>query len=200
MKSRSRPVRPLIVGIGGTAREHSTTEKAVTNALKVVESLNADSYFFNGTFICGLPLFDPSRAARTESERKFIETIRACQGVIIGTPGYHGSLSGPVKNVLDLLEDTAKDETPYLDGRAFGCIVTASGWQACGTTLTSLRVIAHALRAWPTPFGATLNVSQPIFDAEGSCIDGASQRQLATVATQVVEFARNRAAGAKVRF
>jgi FMN reductase len=115
--------------------------------------------------------------------------------VIVGTPGYHGSLSGPIKNILDLLEDTAGDDRPYLDGRAFGCVVTAYGWQACGTTLVALRMIAHALRAWPTPFGASLNASTPLFETDGTCIDAKVAEQLTIVARQVVEFARHRAAG-----
>jgi FMN reductase len=116
--------------------------------------------------------------------------------VIVATPGYHGSLSGPLKNALDLLEDTARAERVYLEGRAFGAIVTAYGWQAVGTTLVTLRSIAHALRAWPTPFGATFNASTPLFDkATGACVDPWSEQQLAMVAEQVVSFARWRHAG-----
>jgi FMN reductase len=86
---------------------------------------------------------------------------------------------------------------PILSDRAFGCIVTAFGGQACGTTLTSLRVIAHALRAWPTPFGATLNTSTSLFTDGGQCIDAMTCDQLALVAAQVVDFAKSRDAGLK---
>ena len=186
---------PFIVGIGGTARPNSTSERAVVEALRSAERLGAETRLFDGGFVSGLPLYVPDRKERTEPERDYIETMRRCDGVIVGTPGYHGSLSGPVKNILDLLEDTARDERPYLEGRAFGCVVTAYGWQACGTTLVALRMIAHALRAWPTPFGAALNASTPLFETDGTCIDAKIERQLAVVAGQVVEFARHRAAG-----
>ena len=186
---------PFIVGIGGTARPDSTSERAVVEALRSAERLGAETRLFDGVFVSGLPLYVPDRKERTGGERDFIETMRRCDGVIVGTPGYHGSLSGPVKNILDLLEDTARDERPYLEGRAFGCVVTAYGWQACGTTLVALRMIAHALRAWPTPFGAALNASTPLFETDGTCIDAKIERQLAVVAGQVVEFARHRAAG-----
>jgi FMN reductase len=186
---------PFIVGIGGTARPNSTSERAVVEALRSAQKLGAQTRLFDGVFVSGLPLYVPDRKERTEAEREFIETMRGCDGVIVGTPGYHGSLSGPVKNILDLLEDTARDERPYLEGRAFGCVVTAYGWQACGTTLVSLRMIAHALRAWPTPFGAALNASTPLFETDGTCIDSKVAQQLAVVASQVVEFARHRAAG-----
>lgn len=195
MNSPRKPTAPLIIGIGGTARPHSTSERAVVEALRSAERLGAQTRLFDGTFVSGLPLYVPDRKERTDAERDFVATVRRCQGVIVGTPGYHGSLSGPVKNVLDLLEDTALDDRPYLDGRAFGCVVTAYGWQACGTTLVALRMIAHALRAWPTPFGAALNASTPLFETDGTCIDAKAAEQLAIVASQVVEFALHRAAG-----
>ncbi len=182
----------MIVGIGGTARPHSTSERAVARALRCAEGLGARTRLFDGSFISGLPLYIPDRPERNMQEREFIEAIRECHGVIVGTPGYHGSLSGPVKNILDLLEDTARDTKPYLEGRGFGCVVTAHGWQACGTTLVSLRMIAHALRAWPTPFGATLNASSPLFETDGTVIDERHSQQLSLVASQVVEFARCR--------
>lgn len=182
--------RPLVVGIGGTARPRSTSERAVIHGLAEASRLGARTRLFDGAFVLGLPLYDPGRATRNADEAELVNAVRSCDGIIISTPGYHGSLSGPIKNILDLLEDTARDERPYLDGRAFGCIVTAHGWQAGGTGLVSLRLVAHALRAWPTPFGAVLNTSTALFDAEGACLEERTLSQLRLVAAQVVEFAR----------
>jgi len=44
-------------------------------------------------------------------------------------PGYHGSLSGPVKNALDWTEGLVNDDAPYLSGRVFGSIMTACGFK-----------------------------------------------------------------------
>jgi FMN reductase len=195
MSSPRKSSAPFIVGIGGTSRPNSTSERAIVAALRSAQRLGADTRLFDGVFVSGLPLYVPDRKERTDAERDFIETMRRCDGVIVGTPGYHGSLSGPIKNVLDMLEDTAQDDRPYLDGRAFGCVVTAYGWQACGTTLVALRMIAHALRAWPTPFGAALNASTPLFETDGTCLDAKIEQQLSVVASQVVEFAKHRALG-----
>jgi FMN reductase len=196
MTDSNRPsFTPIIIGIGGTSRPNSTSERAVAEALRFAEGLGARTRLFDGSFVSNLPLYIPDRKERTPAEKDFVAAIRGCHGVIVGTPGYHGSLSGPIKNILDLLEDTARDVQPYLDGRPFGCVVTAYGWQACGTTLVSLRLIAHALRAWPTPFGAALNASTPLFETDGTCIDSKIADQLCVVASQVVEFARHRAAG-----
>jgi FMN reductase len=83
--------------------------------------------------------------------------VRRCDGLVIGTPGYHGGVSGLVKNAIDLLEDLRSDARVYLDGRPVGLVVTAGGWQACGVTLSSLRDMVHALRGWPTPTGIAIN-------------------------------------------
>jgi FMN reductase len=188
---------PLILGIGGTARPNSSSERSVRVALAAAEKLGARTVLIDGPHLARLPLYAPDRAERTDDELALIEAARACDGIIVATPGYHGSLSGPIKNALDLLEDTSRDDRVYLDGCAFGAIVTAFGWMACGTTMVTLRSIAHALRAWPTPYGAALNASTPLFESDGSCLDAKVESQLEIVAQQVVDFARWRHAGLK---
>ncbi len=110
--------------------------------------------------------------------------------MVVATPGYHGSISGLVKNALDSLEGLSGDARPYFDGRAVGCIVTASGAQACGSALAALRSVVHALRGWPTPMGATLNTGVGLFDGEGAFLDPKDAWQVETVANQVLAFAR----------
>lgn len=195
MENRSEgpgSAKPLVVGIGGTSREGSSTDCALIAALAAAEAAGARTCFFGGTFLARLPLYDPGVAIRTEEQRQLVSAVREADGLIVASPGYHGSVSGLVKNALDLLEDLREDERPYLDERAVGCIVTAFGWQASGTTLTAMRSIVHALRGWPTPLGAALNTAERIFDATGACTDEKSAVQLAIVGRQVVEFCRMR--------
>jgi FMN reductase len=120
-----------------------------------------------------------------------VTAIRAADGVIIASPGYHGSISGLVKNAIDFVEDTAKDARVYLDGVPVGLIATAYGWQATGSTLATLRSIVHALRGWPTPLGAAINSSGGIF-RDGLCSDPSAASQLELVGRQVTRFARLR--------
>jgi FMN reductase len=181
--------KPLVVGIGGTTRAGSSTERALRIALGAAEEAGARTDLFDGPFLARLPLFAPEKQERTEEQRQLVDMVRQADGLVVASPGYHGGVSGLVKNALDLLEDLREDKRSYLDGRAVGCIVTAAGWQAAVTTLESLRAIVHALRGWPTPFGATLNTTDKIFDAAGACTDPKVANQLITVGRQVVEFA-----------
>lgn len=137
-------------------------------------------------------MYAPERPERTDQAMHLIELLRSCDGVIVASPGYHGTLSGLVKNALDYIEDMRGDDPPYLDGRAVGTIACAFGWPATIHTLAALRSVAHALRGWPTPMGAGINTAATRFDAHGAALDEKSQMQLEIVGQQVVEFAQMR--------
>jgi FMN reductase len=180
---------PYIVGIGGTAAAVSSTEQALSLALSAAAAAGARTRLFGSAFLTSLPHY-LTRPPSDES-RDFVDAIRAADGLIIASPGYHGSISGLVKNAIDYLEETARDTRAYLDGVPVGLVATAYGWQATGSTLATLRSIVHALRGWPTPLGAAINSSGGIFK-DGCCSDPAAAAQLQLVGRQVVEFARMR--------
>ena len=186
--------RPKILGIGGTTRAGSTTERALVVALQEAETAGADVQLLGGDFLAKLPIFDPRPGGPTPEQRELVEAIAQADGIIIATPGYHGSISGGIKNALDTLELGRDDQGIYLSNKPVGVIVAAGGSQAGGTSLMTLRAIVHALRGWPTPFGATLNAGAPLFDGGGSCLNPKDTLQLKTVAEQVVEFAHMKSA------
>ena len=136
-----------------------------------------------------LPLYQPENAERGESARLLVAELALADGIIIGSPGYHGSISGLVKNALDYAEDLRTDARPYFSGRAVGCIATAGGWPGAINTLSALRDIVHALRGWPTPYGAAVNSLETRFETIDSCSDPKVAEQLATVGRQAAQFA-----------
>ncbi len=188
--------RPFIMGIGGTLRQGSSSERALTISLKAAEQLGAVTEIFAGPDLT-LPHYSPDTESRTPGSERLVAAFRRCDGLIISTPAYHGSISGMVKNALDYTEDLRTDRRVYLDGLAIGCIACAGGWQAGGHTLSALRSIAHALRGWPTPLGVMVNTSTPQFDLEGNCVDATLRSQLDLLGRQVAEFALMRHAAAR---
>jgi FMN reductase len=189
--------RPYIVGIGGTTRPGSSSEKALRYALSLAGAQGADVELFDGGSI-NLPMYAPETPLRTEAAQQLITALRRAQGVILSTPCYHGSVSGLVKNALDYTEDMCKDAEPYLDGRAVGLIVCGHGWQSTGVVLSAFRSIVHALRGWPTPMGVAINTLVDRFDENGAGIAEQSERQMAIMVGQVLEFARLRSLLASV--
>jgi FMN reductase len=182
----------LIVGIGGTTRPGSSSEKALRYALALAEAQGAEVELFDGASI-NLPMYAPESPLRAEGAQRLIGALQRAQGVILSTPCYHGSVSGLLKNALDYTEDMCQDAEPYLDGRAVGLIVCGHGWQSTGVVLSAFRSIVHALRGWPTPMGVAINTLVDHFDEKGVGMSEQSKRQMAIMVGQVIEFARLRA-------
>lgn len=182
--------RPLVVGIGGTVGGISSTERALRIALDAACGAGFRTRLFGGEAMARLPLYNPKAAERTPEEQAFVAAVRDASAIIIASPGYHGSISGLVKNTLDLLEETARDHRrTYLADMPVGLIATAYGWQATGSTIAALRSIVHALRGWPTPFAAAINTQITKFDDDGGASDPAVIEQLRMVGHQVARFA-----------
>ena len=181
--------RPYIVGIGGTTRHGSTSERALGVALAFAKAKGCDTRLFGASDLPG-ETYDPTRTERSEQAATMVAELRRADGVVIATPSYHGGISGLVKNAIDFVEDMRDDERPYLDGRAVGCIVVADGPQAIGATLMALRAVVHALRGWPTPYGAALNPRSALFGDPHALPDPAAVRACEIVGREVVSFAR----------
>jgi FMN reductase len=176
----------LIVGLGGTTRPESSTERWLSIALEAAQRNGARVARFGGPVLAGLPLYSPEETERNDLQRQLVETVRQADGLILATPSYHAGISGLLKNAIDLLEDLRDDVRPYLQDRAVGCIVTAHGLQGAGATLISVRTTVHALRGWPTPLGVTVNTIEPPPHAAAD----KTLVQVELLARQVVEFAR----------
>jgi FMN reductase len=164
--------QPHIVAIGGTLRPLSGTAAALSRALDAAQAAGARTTLLTGPAI-DFPNFDPESAMDNELICAFVDTVRSADGLVIGSPGYHGTLSGLVKNALDHIELTRGDDRPYLDGLPVGVIATAAGWQAAVSTMQALRTVIHALRGWPTPMGVAINTlsSGDWLEDAGSGID-----------------------------
>ena len=183
--------RPLIVGLGGSATPNSSTEQALVLSLAAAAADGAETRLFGGDYLAGLPHY--LAPGSKDAGADLITAIRMADGLVIASPGYHGSISGLVKNAIDDLEETARDSRVYLDGVPVGLIATAYGWQATASTIATLRSIVHALRGWPTPMAITVNSVMPVFAEDGSVSDPTLLKQLDILAQQVVGFARMRA-------
>ncbi len=185
--------QPFIVGLGGTLRANSSTERALRYCLASVERQGGRTRLFSAEDL-DLPMYAPHELERTPRALELVKTLRDADAVVVGSPGYHGAISGLVKNALDYIEDLRDDPRVYLDNTPWGCISCAYGWQAAVGTLTQLRSIGHALRAWPTPLGVAINSADPVWDPSGELAATEQGRavanQLDLLASQVLAFAQ----------
>lgn len=180
--------RIFVVGIGGSTRKGSSTEVVVRSVLDGLEKAGAETRLYAGEELI-LPMYEQTPSC-ADAGRALVADARRADAVVIGSPGYHGTISGLMKNVLDYLEELSGDESPYLDRKAVGCVATAYGWQAAVNTLTTLRQIVHALRGWPTPYGIAINAAGGIVNEDGTYRDERQQLGIDVMVQQILDFSR----------
>ncbi len=166
----------------------SASERALRIAGDAASATGAQLEYLTGRQLM-LPIYDTETADRTPGTTALIDAIRRADGLIIASPGYHGGISGMIKNALDYVEDLRRDDRPYLDGRPVGLIGVAHGWQTAVGTLHQLRQVVHSLRGWPSPLGVAINDSSGLMGTDASDSDETVVRQLQTMGEQVAEMA-----------
>lgn len=166
----------------------AASERALRIAAEPALAAGAEVSYLTGRQLM-LPIYDTETRERHPGATALTDALRDADAVLIASPGYHGSVSGMVKNALDYVEDLRYADRPYLDGRAVGLIAVAHGWQTAVGTLNELRLVVHALRGWPAPLGVAVNDAAGLIGADAESSDPAVVRQLHTMGEQVLAFA-----------
>ena len=189
LRSVTDPTRPIrVLALGGSTTPLAASERALRIAAAAAERQGATVEYLTGRDLI-LPIYDTETRERGPEQQRLVTALRECDGLLLATPGYHGSFSGMIKNALDYCEDLREDERPYLHDRAVGSIAVAHGWQTAVGTLNQLRQIVHSLRGWPTPLGCAINDASGLLGVDAAQSDLDVVRQLETVGNQVAQFA-----------
>jgi NAD(P)H-dependent FMN reductase len=175
--------RVRIAGICGSLRQGSYTKMALTIALKAAEGPTSD------TDLIDLRDFDLVFADGTGDKggvspevQRFRDRLRKADGVIIGTPEYHGSFTGVLKNALDL---TGFAEW---EGKMIALIGVSGGRMGAHNALNSLRDVGRSLHAWVIPEQVSIPEAYKYFDDAGDLKDHTLARRLHEVGRQVARF------------
>ena len=149
--SDTRNVPCRVVGISGSFRPSSYTTMAVALALKGAEELLCETKLIN------LREYQLLFCDGKEDESKFPkdvfrlrEEVRQAQGIILGTPEYHGGYSGVLKNALDLMG------FEEFEGKMLGLVGVSGGAMGAFGAMNSLREVGRALHAWVIPEQASI--------------------------------------------
>jgi len=182
MMTSTTPI--LIVGIVGSLREGSYTRMAVRIALAGAAEKGAATKLIDLRDYT-LPFCDGSG----REEEGFPDVLRlrqevaAAQGVILGTPDYHGSFSGVLKNALDLMGFNE------FGGKVMGLVGVAGGALGTVNALNDLRKVGRSLHAWVVPQQAAVPQAWKHFRDDGSLDDPDYEKRLREVGREVARFA-----------
>jgi NAD(P)H-dependent FMN reductase len=157
---------------------------AVEVALQGAQELGAQTRLLN-LHDYDLVFFDGDKDDRDPSAGMLAlrREVRAAQGIILGTPEYHGSYSGVLKNTLDLM---GFDE---FEGKMLGLVGVSGGKIGAVDALNALRTVGRALHAWVVPQQVSVPEAWRIFNADGSLKDKRLEAGLKQVGQQVARFA-----------
>jgi len=108
--------------------------------------------------------------------------LKESQGIILGTPEYHGSLSGALKNMFDLMS------TEEFEGKIAGLVGVAGGHVGAINSLNTMRTIGRNLHCWVLPQDVSIADSAKTFNEDGTVNDPAVEKRLLNMGRQVVKF------------
>jgi len=181
MPDQSSPI--LIIGIAGSLREKSYTRMAVKIALRGAAERGVSTKLIDLRDYT-LPFCDGSgrEAEGFPDVTRLRAEVASAQGIILGTPDYHGSFSGVLKNTLDLM---GFDE---FGGKVVGLVGVAGGALGVVNALNDLRKVGRSLHAWVTPQQAAVPQAWRYFDDDGAMTDPEYEKRLLEVGREVARF------------
>ncbi|NEP17304.1 MAG: NAD(P)H-dependent oxidoreductase [Leptolyngbya sp. SIO4C1] len=153
-----------IAGISGSLRPGSYSYQALQQAAQRLEALGATVEVLDLREL-SLPFCNGGDDYPDYPDvERLRETVKAADGLILATPEYHGSVSGVLKNALDLMS------FEHLDGKVTG-VISVLGGQSNSNALNDLRVIMRWVHAWVIPEQIGIGQAWKAFEADGKLAD-----------------------------
>jgi FMN reductase len=130
-------------------------------------------------------MYAPHELERTPKALELVSALRDADAVVVGSPGYHGAVSGLVKNALDYIEDLREDPRVYPTTRRG--VASAAHTAGRRRWNTGPDAISGARTARPAnPLGVAIVFADEIWDDAGGLADSTVQSQLDQLATQLL--------------
>ncbi|MEE9256867.1 MAG: NAD(P)H-dependent oxidoreductase [bacterium] len=174
----------LVVGICGSLRKDSFTRMAVNIAMQGASESGARTRLIDlrdyDLLLCD---GKDDESGYPEGIFRLRQEVGRAQGIVLGTPEYHGSFSGVLKNALDLM---GFDE---FEGKMIGLIGVSGGRMGAFDAMNSLRNIGRALHAWVIPEQASIPQAWQEFDEAGGIKNPELKERVSEVGRQVARFA-----------
>jgi NAD(P)H-dependent FMN reductase len=170
-----------IVGIAGSLRPDSYSVQALKLAISRVEALGAGVEIIDLRQM-NLPFCNGGDDYPDYPDvEKLRNAVKEADGLILVTPEYHGSVSGVLKNALDLMS------FEHLSDKVVGGISILGG-QSNNNALNDLRTILRWVHAFVIPDQIAIGQAWKAFDREGKLLDEKLSQRLDRFAQNLVDI------------
>ncbi len=126
----------------------------------------------------------PGQSGENDS-KKLQAIVGSAVGVILATPEYHGTFSSVLKLVFENLSFPSE-----LKGKPVSLLGVAAGRIGAIKSLEHLRSVCAHVGAMALPYSISIANVQKMFDAQGNCIDAATDKAIRSVAQNHIEYIR----------
>ncbi|MGF1497665.1 MAG: NADPH-dependent FMN reductase [Elainellaceae cyanobacterium] len=172
-----------IVGIAGSLRADSYSYQALELAAARVEALGAEVETLDLRSL-NLPFCDGGDEYPGYPDvEKLRQAVLEADGLILATPEYHGSVSGVLKNALDLMG------FEHFSGKVTG-LISVLGGQSNSNALNDMRTIMRWIHAWTIPEQIAIGQAWKAFDEKGNLTDEKLSQRFDKFAQSLVENTR----------
>ena len=170
-----------IVGILGSLRTDSYSALALQRAIERVQALGAEAEILDLREM-NLPFCDGGNEYPDYPDVEVLrEKVKTADGLILATPEYHGSLSGVLKNALDLMS------FEHLSGKVTGAISVLGG-QSNSNALNDLRIIVRWVHGFVIPEQIAVGQAWQAFDSEGKLKDAKLSERFDGFAQSLMDY------------
>jgi FMN reductase len=172
-----------IVGIAGSLRPDSYSQQALKIAAQRLEAIGAEVEILDLRTM-NLPFCDGgSDYPDYPDVARLAEAVRAADGLVLATPEYHGSVSGVLKNALDLMG------FEEFSGKVVG-LISVLGGQPNSNALNDLRLIMRWVHAWVIPEQVAVGQVWKAFSSDGKLLDEKLAQRFDDFAQSLIENTR----------
>jgi len=172
-----------IVGINGSLRPGSYSAMALEVAISRVQGLGVETEIIDLRKL-SLPFCNGGDDYSDYPDvAKMQQTVKSAAGLILATPEYHGSVSGVMKNALDLMS------FEELSGKVAG-LISVLGGQSNSNALNDLRIILRWVHAWVIPEQISLGQAWKVCNEEGKILDEKLSQRFDAFARSLVDNTR----------
>jgi NAD(P)H-dependent FMN reductase len=173
--------QPHVVALSGSLRDRSNTRVALDHALAAADGRGATTDCIDLRNL-ELPVFDADDREVGDAA-ELLERVDRADSLLLGTPVYHGSYSGVLKNAVDYCGfDEFRDTTCGL--------VAVAGGGLPGGTFAHLRAVCSTLNAWVLPRTVAIRRAKSRIDHDvGEVTDRDIADRLAQLGENAVRYA-----------
>ncbi len=147
-----QPLR--VLAVIGSLNQHSITRIVLLHVSEKLRSRGVEIDVLDFTQE-PLALFNPDSAYASVEFAALKRRVEAADVYLLGTPDYHGSMSGVMKNFLDHF-------WKEFAGKLFASVV--SSHEKGLTVLDQLRTVARQCYAWSLPYGVSFADKEDVRD------------------------------------